>query len=385
MNTRKKIILTAVSSAAAAALATGSIFIYTSYKYRTDREEISEYFEVVDYIDKYYYKEPDKESYMDNALKGLDAGLDDEYAAYMTPDEYNSTMENLQGSFAGIGVTVIHNQEKQFVITEITENSPASAADIRIGDLITKVNDVPTNNMDINELVSLVKGEEGTEVTIRIKRDDTESDITLVREEIESDTVDYVMLDDNIAYIKITSFKDVTPQQFNEALDTAINEGAEKIIYDVRNNLGGLLTSCEAVLDPLLPEGEIAYAEYRDGSSNVICRSDKNELDIPSVILVNENTASASELFSSAMRDFGKAELVGTTTYGKGIMQTTIKLSNNGGLRMTIAEYRTANSDCFHEEGLTPDYEIQLPENTDITIPDAEKDPQLKKAIEILK
>jgi len=377
--------LTAVLSAAAAALVTGSIFIYTSYKYRTDHEEISEYFEVVDYIDKYYYKEPDKESYMDNALKGLVAGLEDEYAAYMTPEEYNSTMENLQGSFAGIGATITHNQEKQFVVTEIIENSPASAAGIAIGDIITKVNGVPTNNMDINELVSLVKGEEGTEVTITIKRENAEKDITLIREVIESDTVDYTMLDDNIAYIKIASFKDVTPQQFNEAIEAAIDDGAEKIVYDLRNNLGGLLTSCEAVLDPLLPEGEVAYAEYRDGSSDVICMSDENELDIPSVILVNENTASASELFSSAMRDFGKAELVGTTTYGKGIMQTTIKLSNNGGLRMTIAEYRTANSDCFHGEGLTPDYEVQLPENTDISTPDVEKDTQLKKAIEILK
>ncbi|MBQ3566367.1 MAG: S41 family peptidase [Oscillospiraceae bacterium] len=385
MKYRKKLILTAILSSVTATLVTGSLFIYSSMRYQQNRDELYNYFEVKDYIEKYYYKDPDDESYMDNALKGLVAGLGDDYAAYMTPEEYNSNMQSLQGSFAGIGVTITENEAGEFVVVEIVEDSPAAEADIKVDDLIVKVSDVPTNNMDINQLVSLVKGEENTDVTIRIKRGEKEHDVTLTRKTIKDNTVEYTMLENNIAYIKIMSFKDVTTEQFETAFNTAFKDGAEKVIYDLRNNGGGTLTSCEAMLDPLLPEGAVAYAEFRDGESEVICRSDANEVDVPTVILVNENSASASELFASAMRDFEKAELVGTKTFGKGIMQTTIGLSNKGGLRLTTAAYRTAKSECFHGVGLVPDYEVELPENTDISKPDPEKDPQLKKALELLK
>lgn len=384
MKIRRKLMLTSVLSAVTATAVTGSLFLYSMHKYQKDRAELDEYYEVIDYIDNFYYKEADRDSYMDNALKGLVAGLGDDYAAYMTPEEYSTNMERLQGSFAGIGVTVTQNDEGEFVIVSITENSPASEKDIKPDDKLVKVNNVPTNNMDLNQLVSLVKGPEGTEVTITVKRDETEKDITLTRKIIEDNTVDYEMLENNTAYIKIISFKDVTSEQFEQAFNQAAADGAEKIIYDLRNNSGGTLKSCEAILDSLLPEGDVAYAEFKGGKSEVICRSDENEVDVPTVILVNENTASASELFSSAMRDFGKAELVGTTTYGKGIMQNTVKLSNNGGLRITVAEYRTARSECFHGKGLEPDYEVELTEDSDITSHDPEKDPQLKKALQIL-
>ncbi len=382
---KKYIIRTAISSALITGAVTSTLFLISSYRYQKNREEISEYFEVKELIDEYYIESPDEESYMDNALKGLVSGLGDDYAAYMTPEEYNSNMESLQGSFAGIGVTITENEKGEFTVMEIVEDSPASEKDIKPDDLIVKVNGVATNNMDINQLVSLVKGKEGTEVTITLKRNEKEFDVTLKREIIKDNTIEYTMLEDNIAYIKITSFKDVTAEQFENAFNTAVTEGAKKMIYDLRNNGGGLLTACEAMLDPFLPEGDVAYAEFKGGKSEVICRSDKNEIDIPTVILVNENTASASELFSSAMRDFGKAELVGTKTFGKGIMQNTMPVSNGGGLRITVAEYRTAKSDCFHGEGLVPDYEVELPEGTDISEPDTEKDPQLKKAVEILK
>lgn len=385
MKIRKKLILTAVLSATASTLVTGSLFIYSAHKYQKNREELNNYFEVKDYIEEYYYKKTDEKSYMDNALKGLVMGLEDNYAAYMTPEEYSSNMDSLKGSFAGVGVTVKQNKPGEFEITEIIENSPASDSDIKVNDLIVKVNGVPTNNMNLNQLVSLVKGDEGTDVTLTLKRGQDEFEVTLKRKIIESDTVEYQMLSANIGYIKIASFKDITTQQFQTAYNAVIDKGGTKIIYDLRNNGGGLLTACEAMLDPFLPEGDIAYAEYKNNKTNVICRSDENEINIPTVILVNENTASAAELFSSAMRDFDKAKLVGTTTFGKGIMQNTIPLSNGGGLRITVAEYRTAKSECFHGEGLVPDYEVELPEGMDISKPDAEKDPQLKKAIEILK
>lgn len=385
MNTTGKIILTAVISAVTATLTTSSLYIYSANKYRENVEELSDYFEVKNYIDEYYYKDADEESFMDNALKGLVAGLGDNYASYMTPEEYQSTMESLNGSFVGIGVTITQNENDDVEIVEVMKNSPAETVGIKMGDIIVGVGNVKAKDVSLNELTSLVRGPIGTDVTITFKRDGKEFDKTIKRDEIKSVTIEYKMLEDNIAYIKISAFEGVTAEQFKSAVNMALEEGAEKMIYDLRNNGGGLLTSCEDMLDILLPEGDIAYAKYKGGKETVICRSDKKELDIPTAILVNENTASASELFSSAMRDFEKAELVGTKTFGKGIMQNTIGLSNDGGLTLTVAEYRTAHSDCFHGEGLIPDYEVELPEGTDISIPDEKKDPQLKKAIEILK
>ncbi len=385
MKTTGKIILTAVISAVTATIATSSLYLYSAYKYRENTEELSDYFEVKDYIDEYYYKDADEESFMDNALKGLVAGLGDNYASYMTPEEYQSTLESLNGSFVGIGVTITQNENGEVEIVEVMKKSPAEAAGIKAGDTIVGVGSIKAEDVSLNDLTSLVRGPVGTDVTITFKRNGKEFDETITRNEIKSVTVEYKMLEDNIAYIKISAFEGVTADQFKSAVEMALEEGAEKMIYDLRNNGGGLLTSCEDMLDILLPEGDIAYAKFKGGKETVICTSDKNELDIPTVILVNENTASASELFSSAMRDFEKAELVGTKTFGKGIMQNTIGLSNDGGLTLTVAEYRTAYSDCFHGEGLVPDYEVELPEGTDISIPDIQKDPQLKKAVEILK
>lgn len=380
-----KILLSAAVSAMAASIATSTIFIAANtHNQKANEENFSDYNEVISYIDQYYYEEPDKDSYMDNALKGLVAGLGDPYALYMTPEEYQSQMENYEGSFAGIGVTITQNDNMEFEIVEVLNDSPALENGIKAGDIITSVNDIKADKLTNQELVTLVKGPVGTQVTITFKRDGKEFDKTLTRDEIKSETVEYKMLENNTAYIKITSFKDVTTDQFKTALDSALNDGAEKIIYDLRNNGGGLLTSCQSMLDLLLPEGDVAYAKFKDGSEVVICSSDEKELDIPTVILVNENTASASELFSSAMRDFDKAKLVGTKTFGKGIMQNTIGLSNDGGLTLTVAEYRTAKSECFHGEGLYPDYEVELPEGTDISSPDPENDPQLKKALEVL-
>ncbi len=380
-----KIIAVALCSATISGLVTGSLFLYSNYKYQTDRQELNDYFEVIEYIEENYYNETDEEDYMNNALKGLVSGLGDDYANYMTPEEYKSSMENLNGSFAGIGVTITQNKEMQIEVIEILKNTPASKSDIKSGDIITAIDGVKTNNMTSSDVVKLVKGPVGTEVTLTLNRDGREFNQTLKREEIISETVEYQILDDNIAYIKITSFKDVTAEQFDNALNTVLSKGAEKIIYDLRNNGGGLLTACESMLDPLLPAGDVAYARFKDQSEIVICKSDMYEINIPTAILVNENTASASELFSSAMRDFDKAVLVGTKTFGKGIMQNTIPLSNKGGLTLTVAEYRTAKSECFHGEGLTPDYEVILPEGTDISKPNLETDTQLKKAVEILK
>ncbi len=348
-------------------------------------KKLDEYFEIQNYIDENYYEDVDDNKLFDYALKGMVSGLGDDYAAYMTPEEYEQSKINVSGSLIGIGITITQNEDKSVEIVEIAENSPASESDIKVGDKLIKVNGVDIANVEYNNIVNMVRGQEGTDVTITLDRNGKEIEQTLTRKKIDSVTVKYKMLENNIAYIKISGFKETTVQQYEDALNQALSENAKGIIFDLRNNGGGLLTSCSACLDPLLPEGDVATAEYKNGKTEVICKSDSNEIDLPMVCLVNENTASAAELFSSALRDFDKAELVGKNTFGKGIMQNTISLKNGGGLKITVAKYKTAKSECYHKVGLAPDYDVDLAEGTDITDPDPQKDAQLKKALEILK
>lgn len=379
-----KAVIAAVSSAVIAGGAVFSVCIYHFSDLRSKEKIIDEYFEVQDYIDNNYYEEVDGSKLLNYALKGLVSGLDDEYAAYMTPEEFEQSKINTSGSLTGIGITVSLENDSIIKIIQIAEDSPASKSDLQVGDILTKVDGIDVANLDYNNVVNMVRGEEGTDVTITIKRDEQEIEFTLTREKIDTKTVTYEMLDQNIAYIKIDSFKDTTVDQYEEALNNALEAEAKGIIFDLRNNGGGLLTSCSACLDPLLPEGDIATAEYKNGKTEVICKSDSKELNIPMVVLVNENTASAAELFASALRDFNKAELVGKNTFGKGIMQNTIALKNGGGLKITVATYKTAKSECYHKVGLAPDYDIDLPEETDISKLDPQNDTQLKKAIELL-
>ncbi len=381
---KKKTIIIIAYTAAISCIATSLIFSLYIKRYEKSNKELVNYYEVKKYIDENFYKDVDDEKLMESALMGMVAGLDDPYAEYMPPADYREAKENSSGSLVGIGVSVGKNENEEFEIMEIVSDSPASEAGIKEGDIIVKVDGTETKNMELTDLVSLIKGKENTDVNLMLRRDNSEIERTLTRKVIKSVTVEYQMLENNIAYIKINSFKEVTMEQYEESLNKALSDGAKKLIFDLRNNGGGQVTACEACLDPLLPEGDIATAEFRDGHSEVICRSDKEELIMPMAVLVNEYTASAAELFSSALRDFNKAKLVGTNTFGKGIMQNVVDLSFGAGLRITVAKYKTAKSDCYHEIGLAPDYEVELPENTDISKPDPKNDPQLKKAIEIL-
>lgn len=390
MNKRKKIRLIRLTSAALfgaviSCVITGTVLTLIFARYRSHEKELSDYFEAKSVIDKYYIGEADDSEFMSNALKGVVAGLDDPYAAYMTPEEYGKAQEQTSGVLTGIGVTVSFDEEEGCQVEEISPDSPAEKAGILPGDIIIKIGGVSIKNMKPDAIISMIKGELGTPVDVTVKRDGEEIGFSMNRSEIESITVESEMLENDIYYISISGFKDVTSKQFLSALKSGISDNARGIIIDLRGNGGGLLKACEACLDPFLPEGDIATAQFKDGSESVICRSDEKEMNIPTAILVNESTASASELFCSAMRDFNKAKLVGKNTFGKGIMQNTVPLSNGGALKLTVARYKTAKSPCFQGVGIAPDYEVDLPEGTDISTPDPEKDPQLKKAMEILK
>ena len=240
--------------------------------------------------------------------------------------------------------------------------------------------------MDLNTAVALIKGEEGTSVTITLQRDEEVFDVEVTRRQIDVKTVNYRMMDDNIGYIQIEEFDEVTSEQFSQALDSLIEQGMEALVIDIRNNPGGILNTVVAMLDELLPEGTIVSVKDRNGTAQEYTSDAGTKLTVPLTVLINGNSASASEIFAGAIKDYGVGTLVGTTTYGKGIVQTAFSLSDGTGVKITIEDYYLPSGKSIHKVGVDPDVEIDLPDElkTYVTIPEDE-DVQLQKAIEILK
>ncbi len=343
--------------------------------------------ELEKYVDDNYYKSADREAAMNGALKGYVEGLKDPYSSYLTDDEYNSWKTMESGTMVGIGVTVQFDEESGLYVAEVKEGYPAYESGIKEGDIITEVEGESIPEMGYEEAVSRIKGEEGTSVNLTIKRDDKEDmKFSVLRSEIVVNTVSGKMLDEDIAYIRISAFRENTDEQFKEIFDELIDDGAKGIVFDLRNNGGGMLVSLKAILDPLLPEGTIATAKYGNGEVRTIVESDSNEIDLPMAVLVNGNTASAAELFAASLSDFDKAFLVGETTYGKGVMQDTREVAG-GAVTLTVATYQTVRGECYHGVGITPDHEVSLVEGfvLDYENPDEKGDSQLKTAIENLK
>jgi carboxyl-terminal processing protease len=330
-----------------------------------------------------YYGDVDAQSVQDNILKGYMYGLDDPYAWYYNEEEYAHKTQEDSGNLVGIGVSVEYSQDGYVRILEAMPGSPASEAGFMSGDLITAVDGVDLSETE--DPVSLIRGEAGTQLTVTVERDGEEDNYELTRRSISLVSAGGEMLDGQIGYVYINSFEGNTGRQFNDAVDILIEDGAKGIVVDVRNNGGGLVQAAEACLDPLLPEGDIAIATYKNGRTEVLCRSDANMIDIPMAVLINGASASAAELFAAALRDFNGVKLVGTKSFGKGIMQQDHILSK-GTVKFTVATYQTTKSECYHNIGLTPDCEVSLPEHIEGEVRPKERsdDTQLQKAVELL-
>ncbi len=336
-------------------------------------------------VENAYYTDVDETAVMQGAMKGYVAGLDDPYSQYMTAEEYTNFMVEESGNMVGIGVTVTQTEEGYLLVNDVTSDSPAEAAGIQPADIIQQVDGQDVASMGYEEAVSAVKGEEGTSVELGVLRDEKPLVVEVQRALIEVESVQGTILSKNIGYISIRSFKENTPEQFQTLYQEMLDSGVEGFVFDVRNNGGGLVNSLEKVLDPLLPEGTIAIATYRDGTTQTLVESDAESCELPMVVLVNENTASAAELFAASLHDFEKAELVGTTTFGKGIMQNTSSMPSGGALTLTVATYQTTRGECYHQVGITPDVEVQPGEEAlDYEAPDPNNDPQLAAALKQL-
>ena len=336
------------------------------------------------YIDYYYYKssEVSKEDRENGMYKGLFESLGDVYSCYYTPEEYKQLVEQTQGVYYGIGAYVSKDVETgASTISGVIKNSPAEAAGLMEGDIIYKVDGEDMTGLDLDEVVSHIRGPEGTKVTLTLIRSGETLEVELTRAEVNTPTVESEMLDGGIGYLQITEFDDVTIRQFTENFNSLKEQGMKGMIIDLRGNPGGSVTTVCAVAEQLLPRGLIFYMEDKNGErTEYTC--DGADFDLPLVVLVNEYSASASEILSGAVKDAGIGKLVGKKTYGKGIVQNVIGLDDGSAIKLTIANYYTRNGNDIHLKGIDPDVEVEL--DTDAYLED-KTDTQLDKAIEVLR
>ncbi len=332
-----------------------------------------------------YLEDIDEDELMDSVADGYMAGLDDPYSRYMNQEEYQQYQMDNAGQLVGIGVTVQLDESGYILVNSVEEGSPAENAGIQAGDLIIKVGDLDVLAAGYNEAVNAVRGEEGTKVTLTIRRNNEDIQVEAVRKLITSTTITYRMIGED-GYIKISEFDATTLNDFKNAVSDLMSQGATGLIFDVRNNPGGLLDSVAGVLDYLLPEGTIVSATNKKGDTRVLYESDADCIDLPMIVICNGETASAAELFSAALRDYQKAELVGTNTFGKGIMQTAYNLADGSAVSLTTDYYNPPSGINFHGVGLKPDYEVKLTADQELNLAnlDENSDPQLQKAITVL-
>lgn len=342
--------------------------------------------QIEEMLDTYYVEDYDKELAEELMYTGLVAGVGDPYTYYLSADSLAEQVEKNSGHFVGIGVEIYAGDDGYIVVSSVTPGGPAEAAGILAEDKITEVDGESITGKTAADVSALVKGEEGTDVTLTIFRESTGEVLekTVTRQDIQVQTVSWRMMDDNIGYISITNFRENTHNQFKEALDTLEAEGMEKLVLDLRNNTGGLVKSAHEIGEELLPEGIMVYTMDKEGNrEDTLCDDVYN--DVPMVVLVNGNSASAAEILAGAIQDTGRGELIGTTTFGKGLVQRLFTLPDGSGLNVTIQKYYTPNGTSIHGVGITPDYEVELPEEyaQQTNIP-AEVDTQLQKAVEVL-
>ena len=337
-------------------------------------------------INAYYLDEIDGQQVEDTMYTGMVAGLDDPYSVYYSKEELESMEEATAGEYSGIGATLSQDPEtKEISVVSCFTGTPAEEAGLLPGDVITGWNGSSVSDMELSELVSKIKTDPDEHLTLSIERDGEELEVELTRRAVKIPTVEYEMLEDQIGYIRLLEFDEVTAQQFEDAMSDLENQGMEKLIIDVRNNPGGVLQTVCDMLDQLLPEGMIVYTEDKNGKRKEYTSDGEHQFTKPLAVLVNGNSASASEIFAGAVQDYGIGTIVGTTTFGKGIVQKIFYLSDGTGLKLTVAKYYTPKGHDIHKKGIRPDVEVELDEvlqnQSSIS---HEEDNQLQKAISVL-
>ncbi len=335
-------------------------------------------------IDAKYLGDVDDSELEEGIYKGLVSGLEDPYSVYYDEEETKSMMESNEGEYCGIGAVLTRNMDTGIItLVQIYDDSPAMEAGLEADDILYKVEDKEVTGEDLTEVVSHIKGEKGTEVQLTVLRGDDNKEVTVtaVRNTVQVQTVKHEMKNDGIGYLAVSEFDLVTYEQYKEALADLENQGMKGLVVDLRNNPGGNLETVCDILDLMLPEGLIVYTEDKEGNRDEKKSDEENQFCLPMVVLMNGNSASASEIYAGAIQDYGTGKIVGTQSYGKGVVQQIFMLKDGTSVKLTIAEYFTPKGRNINGKGISPDVEVEYERNEEN--PDA--DNQLDKAMEVLK
>ena len=338
-------------------------------------------------IDQEYLGEVDNDEMAEGVYAGLVYGLGDVYSRYYTADEYAQETASTDGAYAGIGVSIQKNKNGGVQIAECYEGGPGAEAGLQTGDVITAINDTDVTDMELSDVVSLIRENKDNTIVLTVFRENEEKsrEISLELPDEQLPSVFGEMLDKKTGYIQNTQFTGVTPQQDKDMIAELKDKGMQRLVIDLRDNPGGLLTSVCDILREILPEGLIVYTEDKYGNREEETCDGKHQLDMPLAVLVNENSASASEIFAGAVQDHEVGTIVGTTTYGKGVVQELRQLSDGSAVKLTVSNYYTPNGNSINKVGIKPDVEVKLASELlnkdEIT---HEEDNQLQKALNVI-
>lgn len=340
------------------------------------------------YLDKYYVEEYDEAAVEEMLYAGMAAGVGDRYTYYLPKEELDQYMENSNGQFGGVGIEVYMTQTGEVTVSHVMEGQPAYQAGIQNGDIIIGVDGEDMRGKMVSDVAAKIRGLKGTDVTVEVLRRSTGEtlEFTMERAVVVMESVKSRMIEGDIGYISISGFKENTYEQFSKELEELQADGMKGLILDLRDNPGGLVKSVYEIGEALLPEGTMVYTlDNKENRKDLEC--DEEYLDIPLVVLINENSASASEILAGAVKDMGAGKLVGMQTFGKGLVQRLFTLPDGSGVNVTIQKYYTPNGTSIHGVGVAPDAEVQLPEKystTAVSAIPAEEDTQLQKAIAVM-
>lgn len=317
-------------------------------------------------LESFYFGDVDDETAKDNIYKAYLSSYGDKYTMYYTADEYKALKESTNGKFYGIGAVCQLSGEGGVLLVDVYDNGAGYQAGLRSGDRVVNVDGRDITDMELSSAVALIKGDKGTSVTLEVIRGTERLTFSAVRDAVEAKTVSYTLLDNNIGYLSISQFEEVTTKQFKAAVEDLQSQGMKGLVIDIRNNPGGLLDTVVGMLKYMLPDGLIVYTEDKQGNRKEYKGQDNDEFNLPLAVLVNGNSASASEIFAGAIQDYGKGTIIGTQTYGKGIVQTVKPLTDGSAIKFTIAKYFTPKCQDIHGKGVTPDMVVEYDTDADV-------------------
>lgn len=317
-------------------------------------------------LESFYFGDVDDETAKDNIYKAYLSSYGDKYTMYYTADEYKALKESTNGKFYGIGAVCQLSGEGGVLLVDVYDNGAGYQAGLRSGDRVVNVDGRDITDMELSSAVALIKGDKGTSVTLEVIRGTERLTFSAVRDAVEAKTVSYTLLDNNIGYLSISQFEEVTTKQFKAAVEDLQSQGMKGLVIDIRNNPGGLLDTVVGMLKYMLPDGLIVYTEDKQGNRKEYKGQDNDEFNLPLAVIVNGNSASASEIFAGAIQDYGKGTIIGTQTYGKGIVQTVKPLTDGSAIKFTIAKYFTPKGQDIHGKGVTPDIVVEYGTDADV-------------------